>query len=453
MKRFRCVQAAAVIIAATTVAALTGCVPHAAAGTSNANGCQVSKAAGDSSAVTGKPSGTIVFQTTGLKGSFSSFFTPLIASFEKQNPGVHVKWIDDPGDNSFDSRMIAEARSCSLPDVLNLNTGTYTDLNNAGQLIDFSTKAPDVGKTFVPSVWSSITADKGAKHPVLPWYWGPDVMTFNASLYAKAGLDPKTPPQTFDQLVDDSITIAKTSGGKIRAFSGDLSLYLDYWQRMGVKLMNSSHTRFVFATDPNALDYVAGLTKAYKAGAIPSDDLSVTADPTQAYTQGTIVFGPSNPSFLRSVKQNAPKLYPVTEVAAAVGNPSGHTAYNGQFITVPVTTKHLTAAVAFATFLTNAQNQLAWAKDPSVVIFPTTTQSLKDPFFTQAADSDPMAKARVIAAKEVATAAMDPAVPYWTGTVDAAVVKQLQLAAAGSITPQQALDAAQTAANASLASK
>ncbi len=44
-------------------------------------------------------------------------------------------------------------------------------------------------------------------------------------------------------------------------------------------------------------------------------------------------------------------------------------------------TKHTPAAVAFAHFVTDAENQMSFAK--KVAIFPSTAGSLDDPYFTK----------------------------------------------------------------------
>ncbi|MGA7206354.1 MAG: extracellular solute-binding protein, partial [Specibacter sp.] len=143
----------------------------------------------DSSAVSGAVKGDITFQTQGLKADFAGFFNPLIANFEKANPGVKVKWTDLAGGADFDSKMLTDAQSCTLPDVINAPGSTIVGLSNAGELINFDDKTPGIGDVYVPSIWKSIEFTKGSGHTALPWYWGPSVTTFNKSILTKAGLD------------------------------------------------------------------------------------------------------------------------------------------------------------------------------------------------------------------------------------------------------------------------
>ncbi|WP_181157649.1 extracellular solute-binding protein [Microbacterium sp. MYb62] len=447
-------RVAAVASTAIVVMALTACsTSEASSGVKNDSGCDVQPESRGSEPLTGEPSGEITFQTTNLKKDFSGFFEPLIAEFEEQNPEVTVTWIDDPGDQDFESRTLAQARACDLPDVVNLNITAVTGLNEADQLIDFSAKAPDVGSVYVESVWDSIAFDEGAQHPALPWYWSPSVLTYNKELLEKAGLDPENPPTTSEEFFDVAQTIGEEADGEFYALNGNVAWdFLTDWQAAGVEMMNDDHTEFTFADDPQAIAYVQGLADAYAAGAIAPDSVAGSPDPTEAYSAGQVVFGTRNASFLRYLRDNAPSIYPVTGVASAPQS-TGKTPFVGQYIAVPNTTENPEAAVAFAAFLTNDANQLAWAKDPGVVVFPSSTEALKDPFFSATADGDPLSQARAVAAEDALDAAFSPAMIHFGAAVTAETTKQLQLATIGEISPEEALQAAQDAGNQQLASK
>lgn len=446
MKNLRRNRLAGVVLISTIALAASSCT-GAGGGQGNASGCDVPQQNIDSTALSGPVEGKITFQTTNLKKDFSGFFQPLINRFQQQNPGTEVTWIDDPGDQDFDSRMLAQARACDLPDVVNLTGGTIRSLDAAGQLIDFSVKSPGVQAPFVPSIWDSI-ATRGTVHPALPWYWGPAVQTYNSDLMSQAGLDPTAPPKTVLEQLAQATRAAEQSNGKIAAMNANPAWnYFGDWYNMGVQFMDQKQGSFTFSSDPKALAYLEAYAKAYAAGAMPKDSLAASADPSQAFAAGQVIWGSRNASFLRFVKQNAAALYPKVGVAPIPKDPGTATLFDGQYVAVPTTSKNARTAAAFATFLTNDENQLGWAKDPNVVVFPTTSKALQDPFFSAPSGDDPMGKARQIAAADAQNAAASPVQPYYTGAVDQAVLKQLQLAIAGSKPAAQALKDAENAAN------
>jgi multiple sugar transport system substrate-binding protein len=419
-------------------------------GEATAGGCKVDKANVGSGALSGDVKGDITFQTTNLKKDFGDYFNGVISAFEKEHPGTKVKWIDDPGDATFTQRLVADAQGCTLPDVVNINVNTAVALTKNGYLLNLDEKAPDAGKPFTESMWKSSTyaaADGTEVHSVLPWYSGGIVQTFNDDLLKKAGLDPTKPPTSILGLFADAEKIAKASDGKYFAFLANPQLRIPAdWQQMGIEVLSADGKKFTFADDPKTVQWVEGMTKLYKAGAMPKDSLSSTQDPSNVYGQGKLAYGPTNPNFLRFIQQNNPSVYKRTGVARYPLDDLGHTVGAPQYIGVASTSKNAVTALAFARFLTNAENQLQWAKDPNVVIFPSTTESLKDPFFQKVEGTDPFAEARKIVASDRQTATADE-IALTPGELNA-ISAQIQLAMQGKKSAQDALDEAQSKANA-----
>ncbi|PWI14832.1 sugar ABC transporter [Streptomyces sp. Act143] len=419
-------------------------------GGATAGGCKVDKGNVGSGKLTGDVKGTITFQTTNLKKDFGGFFNGVIAAFEKAHPGAEVKWIDDPGDNTFTSRTVADAQACTLADVINVNAPTATALTKAGYLLDVGTKDPDAAKPFVPSFWKSAAfkdADGKAIHTALPWYTGGVVLTYNKDLLEKAGVDPAKPPTSIFGLFADYEKIAEAGDGKFYATMANpiWRIPADFDQ-MGIKVLSGDGRSAVFADDPRTTQWVAWMAKLYKAGAMPKDSLSSSNDPSTLYSQGKVAYGSTNPSFVRFVKQNSPSVYDRTAVGQQPYDALGRASAGApQYISVAATSKNAPTALSFAEFLTDAENQTAWCKDPDVVIFPTTTASLNDPFFQNAGGSDPFSQARKLVADQLKTASTNQT--NLSPAVQNAIVAQVQLAMQGKKSPEQAVKDAQEKAN------
>jgi multiple sugar transport system substrate-binding protein len=449
MRARRLTGSVAGIIALTLTAAGCGLSGGSHDGEATAGGCKVDKANVGSGELSGDVKGDITFQTTNLKKDFGDYFNGVIDAFEKAHPDAEVKWIDDPGDATFTQRLVADAQGCTLPDVVNINVNTAIALTKNGYLLNLDEKAPDAGKPFSASMWKSSTytdADGGKVHSVLPWYSGGIVQTFNTDLLKKAGLDPAKPPTTVLGLFDDAEKIAKASDGKFYAFLANPQLRIPVdWQQMGIEVLAADGKSFTFADDPKTVQWVEGMTKLYKAGAMPRDSLSSNQDPSTVYGQGKLVYGSTNPNYLRFIEQNNPSIYEKTGVAPFMLDALGHTVGAPQYIGVASTSKNAVTALAFAQFLTNAENQLEWAKDPNVVIFPSTTESLEDPFFQKVQGTDTFAEARKIVASDRKTATADE-IALTPGELNA-ITAQIQLAMQGKKSAQDALDEAQSKAN------
>ncbi|GHB74607.1 solute-binding protein [Streptomyces umbrinus] len=449
MRARRLTGSLAWLVVVTLTAAGCGLSGGSDDGGATAGGCKVDEGNVGSGKLTGDVKGKITFQTTNLKKDFGGFFNGVIKDFEKANPGTSVKWIDDPGDSTFTQRTVADAQGCTMPDVINIDAPTATALTKAGYLLNVGVKDPDAAKPFVPAFWKSSTykdASGKAAHTVLPWYTGGVLLTYNTDMLKKAGIDPAKPPKTMFGLFADYEKIAKSAKGKYFATMANPIWRIPAdWDQMDIRTLSADGKSAVFADDPRTTQWVAWMAKLYKEGAMPKDSLSSSNDPSTPYSQGQVAYGSTNPSFVRFVKQNSPSVYAKTGVGQQPFDALGHTTAAPQYISVAATSKHAPTALAFAKFLTNAENQTAWCKDPNVVIFPTTTTSLDDPFFQNATGSDPFSQARKLVAEQLKTTTA-----YQTNVspaVQKAIVSQVQLAMQGKKSPEQAVKDAQEKAN------
>ncbi|NUS80878.1 MAG: extracellular solute-binding protein, partial [Streptomyces sp.] len=290
-------------------------------------------------------------------------------------------------------------------------------------------------------------ADGKAIHTTLPWYTGGVVLTYNKDLLAKAGIDPAKPPTSIFGLFADYEKVAKAGDGKFYATMANpvWRIPADFDQ-MGIKVLSSDGKSAVFADDPRTTQWVEWMAKLYKAGAMPKDSLSSSNDPSTLYSQGKVAYGSTNPSFVRFVKQNSPSVYDKTAVGQQPYDALGRASAGApQYISVAATSKNAPTALSFAEFLTNAENQTAWCKDPAVVIFPTTTESLSDPFFQNVTGSDPFSQARKLVADQLKTASTNQT--NLSPAVQNAIVAQVQLAMQGKKSAADAVKDAQEKAN------
>lgn len=152
-------------LAAVTTLALAGCT-----------GGGVAPAGDDSGPVDtkGELSGTVQFQTWSLKNEkFTPYFEALIQSFEDEHPDVKIDWIDQPGDG-YQDKILSQANSNTLPDVLNLPPDIAFPLVKAGKLLDLEKAAPELKDKYNEGAWdaysqfSGVVSDSGGMAPA--WY-------------------------------------------------------------------------------------------------------------------------------------------------------------------------------------------------------------------------------------------------------------------------------------------
>lgn len=427
----------AVVVAVAGALALAGCglgeTGTAAGGTAGAE------------EVDGEVTGEITFSTLQLKPTFTEYIEGVIDDFEEAHPGTTVKWIDVPFEGAQE-KIAADAAAGTLPDVVNLNPNFAQPLEEQGVFTALDDVASQVSGAYVQGAWDAFSVPGEDAHYGYPWYLTSEVTMYNADLFEQAGLDPQAPPTTLEQLYSQAEELTSASGGAFYGMHPALEnkLITDL-AKLGVPLMSEDGSEWTFDT-PEAVAHVERLAELYQNGTLPPDSLTQGHDKEiEAYQAGKIALFPSGPNFLTLVQENAPAVAEATQVAPQITGEEGVSNMSVMGLLVPESSENKATATAFAEFMTNAENQLAFAK--IVTILPSTTESLQDPYFTDTSDGTVVSKARAISAEQIADAQNLTPVQY-DDRVKAAVVGQVELALKGDITAQEALARAVQEANA-----
>lgn len=390
-------------------------------------------------APSGKVTGKITFQTLQLKPDFDKYINGVIADFETKNPGTDVNWVDIPFEGAQE-RLVTDATAGTLPDVVNLNPNFAQPLEAKGLFLDLAKVAPEAQAKYVPGAWDSFQIPGKEGSYGFPWYLTSEVTMYNKDLFTKAGLDPETPPATFEELWADAEKLAKAGNGKFYGLHPALeNKFITDLAKLDVPLLNDAGTKWTFNT-PEAAAYVDRLTAMYKAGVMPKDSLTQThAEEIEAYQAGRVALFPSGPNFLKIIKENAPAIAKSTGVGPQITGPHGVANVSVMGLLVPTTSKNQATALAFAEFMTNAKNQVAFSK--IVTVLPSVTDALKDPYFTDIADGTTESLARKISAGQIPKAVNQVPVQF-DDRIKAVVIGQVQLAMQGKLSSKDALDRA-----------
>lgn len=169
---------------------------------------------------------SIVFESYnyGLAGAWTDTFDTLIGEFEKQHPNITVTAQKPQGNSpnpatdtvsSIQSQMVAG----SPPDVAQLG---FSDLDFTIHQLGAKSLDDLVGKDEVQRNFD------GARHPYadtartladwdgatygVPFVFSTPVFYYNATLFEQAGLDPASPPTTWDEVAAAASAIASKTG-------------------------------------------------------------------------------------------------------------------------------------------------------------------------------------------------------------------------------------------------
>lgn len=416
-------------VAASVALVLTGCTGGDAPTTENTSD--------------GKITGEITFQTWSLKNDkFSPYFQNLVKEFEKQHEGVKVKWIDQPADG-YGDKILQQAESGELPDVVNLPPEFAHELALVKQLVDLKTGSKIINE-YVEGGLEAYSYDSVEGIYAFPWYLGTELNYWNMALLKKGGVD--TAPTSVNEMLDTAEKLAEKGEQTIAGIPGPKTLQVLLTDQ-GAEYPFMKDGDFVFDT-PEAVALVERYADLYKKGAVSPEALQnagVAEDNVNIFNKGNVAWTTAGPGYIdKNLAVNAPKLLP--DVQATSG--FGHQPLFVQGISVSAQSKNPATALAFAEFVTNDANQIEFMK-LAQGFFPGTIKANEDPTaFADTAEHEQQAKATDLAAAQMSTARV-PGAPG-SGYVDSMEgygKQQIALAIRGDISAKEALQKTQNYAN------
>jgi putative chitobiose transport system substrate-binding protein len=340
----------------------------------------------------------IEFWTMQLQPQFTDYFQNLIANFESQNQGIKVNWVDVPW-AAMENKILTAVSAKTPPDVVNLNPDFASQLAGRNAWLDIDTKVPnEVRSSYLPNIWKASALN--GKSFGIPWYLTTRLTIYNTDLLKQAGIN-KT-PSTYVELAQAAQQI-KDKTGKYAFFvtfvPQDSGEVLESFVQMGVTLVDTEgKAAFNSPQGKAAFQYWVDL---YNKGLLPKEVLTQGhRHAIDLYQAGETAFLASGPEFLKTIANNAPKIAQASAIAPQITGETGKKNVAVMNVVIPKDTKNPDAAVKFALFLTNDQNQLAFAKAANVL--PSTVKSLSDSYFKEVpATASTMEKARVVSAQQL----------------------------------------------------
>jgi putative chitobiose transport system substrate-binding protein len=339
---------------------------------------------------------TIEFWTISLQPFFTNFINGLIDRYQRAHPDIRVRWIDVQP-QALDQKLLSSIAGGVAPDVVNLNTETTLRLAELHALVDMDRAVPAADRArYFPNIWASMRLD-GRAYGV-PWYVTPDVLAYNRALFRKAGLDAAHPPATSEAFIRAAAVIKQKTG--IYGFMPNVDgiRFLKLFQEEGLPVLSPDRRHAVFDGAAH-IALLARYVDLYKHDQFPDDTLRRGyLGATERYGDGQLGMLTTGPQFLLRVRSDDPAVYRDTLVAPAPLGRGGVYDLPTMDLAVPTASRHQAEAVAFALYITNDENQLAFCKQ--VVIFPSTRAAAADAYFTRGGAS-PEDRARVVAAREL----------------------------------------------------
>lgn len=326
----------------------------------------------------------VIFWTLQMS-DFSDYMNGVIRDFEKENPEIKIKWIDVPFSEG-EKRTLASVLSDNPPDLINLNPDFSATLAQKGTLYEIP---PESLTDFNDGIVESLKY-KGKLYSI-PWYATSAVTIYNKDIFKKARINV---PKTYEELKNSAeIVKVKTNSYIFLPNITENDTMLRILNKYGI----NSHENINSKKSAEVFDMFKTL---YQKNLIPKESITQThREALEKYMSGNIALFQAGANFLNMIKENAPSIYAVTDVAPQLTGALGQNDFSLMNFVIPQKAKHKKEALKFALFLTNEENQLELAKLTNIIA--TNKKALNNDFYTIYDDTNLMAKARVISAKQL----------------------------------------------------
>ena len=326
----------------------------------------------------------VIFWTLQMS-DFSDYMNGVIRDFEKENPEIKIKWIDVPFSEG-EKRTLASVLSDNPPDLINLNPDFSATLAQKGTLYEIP---PESLTDFNDGIVESLKY-KGKLYSI-PWYATSAVTIYNKDIFKKAGINV---PKTYEELKNSAeIVKVKTNSYIFLPNITENDTMLRILNKYGI----NSHENINSKKSAEVFDMFKTL---YQKNLIPKESITQThREALEKYMSGNIALFQAGANFLNMIKENAPSIYAVTDVAPQLTGALGQNDFSLMNFVIPQKAKHKKEALKFALFLTNEENQLELAKLTNIIA--TNKKALNNDFYTIYDDTNLMVKARVISAKQL----------------------------------------------------
>ncbi len=317
----------------------------------------------------------VEFWTMSLKPKFTPYFRMLVTQYEASHPNVELEWVDVPWD-TLQTKLTAAIVAGSAPALVQLNVPWAYDYALYGALRPIDDLLGNDRDSYTAGAIADLTFN--GKVYGFPHYNSVNVMAYNKTLFKQAGISRI--PTTRDEQLEAAKEIRARTGQY--GFSPALGKIAGVFLEEGLPLVENGKAVF---NSPAHVALIRKLADAYKAGGLLKDKLfSEDNFPASidAYKSGRIAMLEAPPSALTRVRDDAPDVYAVTDVAPVPIGSKGIAAGGWLFhFAMPrgTTGDVATEAARFAKFLTNDANQLEFAKLAGA--FPTAKNAVADPHF------------------------------------------------------------------------
>lgn len=314
----------------------------------------------------------------GVGGDLALLIENLAAEFTKENPNIVINPVFCGNSTETMTKTVAAIQGGNAPDFAILGNSELYSLLNLEAIIplDDLIAADADGQDYINDFWPAFLQNSyyDGKIYSIPFQRSTIIMYYNKDAFRAAGLDPETPPTTWEELADyaQKLTIRDDAGNVtqwgVQISTNDpftFSPFVLQNSENGENLMTSDGKTALFNTPGNveALQFLVDLSQKYQA--MP-EGVIVWADSTSNFMAGNAAMLYMSSGSLTNVLQNTD--FEVGTCFLPAGKRYGSATGGANFyIFDGITEEKLAATWKFIRWMTEPERAAQWSIDTGYV--------------------------------------------------------------------------------------
>ena len=256
------------------------------------------------------------FFPVAVGGAAAETIESLTAEYVAQNPSVEIDAVYAGSYQDTVAKVLTAARGGNAPQlsvILSVDMFTLLDEDLILPFDDFV--KTDADKEWLNSFYASFmeNSQTGGKTYGIPFQRSTPVLYYNKDAFKEAGLDPNTPPATWDEMVEmGKKLVKKNANGEIERYGVRIpSSGFPYWLFQGLTTQNNvilansdgNQTNFDDPKVVEALEYLIALSKEH---GVMADGIIEWGATPKAFFEGKTAMMWTTTGNLTNVRNNAP---------------------------------------------------------------------------------------------------------------------------------------------------
>lgn len=256
----------------------------------------------------------------------------LVADFEKIHPEISIQPVYTGDYATTVTKALTAFRGGNAPQIAVIGDIEAYSLIDAGAIVPVSDLVnDDAGKQWIDSFYPAFIRHIQGKVWSIPFQRSTVVMYWNKQAFEKAGLNPETPPQSWQQVEEFGQKLLIKDGNEVKQWGIEIpSTPIGYWTFQGIAATNGGHldngkgTAVTFDTPANvaALQWMSDLS--LKSGVSPKGAIAWSTTP-QDFIDGKTAMIVTTTGNLTTINDNAKFPFGVSMLPEKTqrGSPTG----------------------------------------------------------------------------------------------------------------------------------